>query len=80
MSFNSIGFLPFITAAAAVSYCFRPKLRNPLLLLFSLAFYGLYGVEHLPFLIFSISLTYLAARLIGGMRAGHIFAQRCALT
>ena len=81
MSFNSIGFLPFITAAAAVSYCFRPKLRNPLLLLFSLAFYGLYGVEHLPFLIFSISLTYLAARLIeaaqGNARRAYLCAALC---
>lgn len=72
MSFTSLGFILFLALTAIISYSLRPRVRNALLLICSFVFYGLYGPEHLPFLLFSVLLTYFAARIIektgGGSR------------
>ena len=70
MSFTSIGFIAFLALAAVFSYKLPVKARNVLLLLASFVFYGLYGVEYLPFLLFSVLLTYFAGRIIGSATGG----------
>lgn len=71
MSFTSLSFVLFLAVCAITGYKLRPKGRNSLLLICSLVFYGLYGAEHLPFLLFSVVLTYFAARLIEGAEGGR---------
>lgn len=66
-----MGFILFLALTAIISYSLRPGVRNALLLICSLVFYGLFGPEHLPFLIFSVLLTYFAARLIQGAHGGR---------
>lgn len=64
LSFTSIQYIVFLTLTAFFCYRLAPRLRNPLLLLLSLGFYALFGLRHLPFLLGSVLLSYLAGRLI----------------
>lgn len=66
MSFISSEYFLFLALTAILCYRLAPRLRNPLLLLLSLAFYASFGPENLPFLLASVLLSYFAARLIEG--------------
>lgn len=81
MSFTSFSFIPFLALAAFFSYKLRIRARNALLLICSFLFYGLYGAEYLPFLSFSVLLTYFAARFIersqGAGRRAWLAAALC---
>lgn len=64
VSFTSLKYIIFLIVVAVLCCKFKPKLRNPLLLAASLAFYTVFGAENLPYLLFSSLLTFLAAQLI----------------
>ena len=70
MLFSSIPFLYYFLPAVLIAYFLAPqKLKNPVLLLFSLAFYG-WGEPKLVFLmIFTIAVFYFCGLAIG--RAGE---------
>lgn len=65
MSFTTLGYVLFLAVAAAGCYILKPRARNLLLLVASLVFYALYGLQYLPFLIAATVLTYFAGRLMG---------------
>ncbi|MBP8639849.1 MAG: MBOAT family protein [Oscillospiraceae bacterium] len=64
MSFTSIKYILFLIVVAVFCYKLKPKLRNPLLLVASLAFYAIFGINNLPFLLASTILTYGAGLII----------------
>jgi len=64
VSFTSVKYIIFLILTAALCSGLRPRLRNPLLLLSSLAFYVVFGIENLPYLLASAVLTYAAGRII----------------
>ncbi len=64
MLFNSISFLVFLSVVIPLYWHLGDRYRRILLLLSSLVFYGFWRVDFIPLILFSISVDYVAARLL----------------
>jgi D-alanyl-lipoteichoic acid acyltransferase DltB (MBOAT superfamily) len=66
MNLVSFGFLCFVLLVVVLYYAMPMKLRPPLLLLLSLAFYLYAGINYIFFLLFTVLSTFYGARLLQG--------------
>lgn len=67
LSFNSAGFLFFLTICILIYYLCIPKLRWTVLLAASVVFYVLAGIEKLPFILSVSVLVWLSSYMMGRM-------------
>lgn len=79
MQYLSLSFVAFV-AIAFVLYNIIPKrLRWGVLLIASVAFYGLFGLKYLPFLLFAALSTWLTALVLAKVKLKKLLVALCIL-
>jgi len=79
MNYLSLAFVAFVVAVYFLFYIMPKKLRWGVLLLASVAFYGLFNPKYLYFLLFTALSTYLTALALGKAKLKKLLISLCIL-